>query len=61
MKNKINITATETRNCCLSAFDAQHILDHNSCRTEYIQLGKDIAPHKISVKPMQRQIKTHTA
>ena len=40
------------------------ILDHTSCRTVYIQLGKDIALHKISVNrcmPMQRQVKTHTA
>ena len=33
----------------MSAFYAQHILDHTSRRTVYIQLGKDIAPHKISV------------
>ena len=33
--NTINITATETT---LSAFYVQHILDHTSCQTVYIQL-----------------------
>jgi len=31
----------------------QHILDHTSCRTVYIQLGKDIAPHKIFINRYQ--------
>jgi len=57
--NKIGITATGTRNLRMSAFYVQHILDHTSRRTVYIQLGHTMSRNQFNSTILAGNTFTH--